>query len=529
MAAAFDAIVIGGGANGLVAAAALGKTGLRVLLLEEREAVGGQGRVVEFAPGFHAVPLGRDAGWLPPAVARGVGLSLDRAEPDAPLSQWVGPGEWLTLWRDPGRAADALRRYSAQDAARWPAFTTRLGKLAGFLEGLYQAPPPDIAATSFGDVFALLALARRLRGLGREDMTEFLRMMPMSVEELVDDWFEGGPVKAGVAAGGVLDLRQGPRSGGTTFVLLHHLTGAPSGAIRGRGFWRGAQGPDAFTRAAEEAARRHHVAVRTSARVARIRVRDDAVEGVALADGEEISAPRVLSTADPARTLLGLVDPVWLDPEFLHAVRQIKFRGATATVLYALDGLPGIAGLEGTDALAGVLTLTPSVAALERAADAAKYGDMSERPHVELTIPTRHLPELAPAGKHVLQARAQWVPYRLRDEAAWDRARQDALTDSVTAVIESAIPRFTSRVLHRVALTPRDVEERYGLTEGAVTQGELMLDQILFMRPVAGFARYAMPIRGLYLGGVGTHPGPGVLGGSGWLAAARVRRDIREP
>jgi phytoene dehydrogenase-like protein len=284
-------------------------------------------------------------------------------------------------------------------------------------------------------------------------------------------------------------------------------------------------GPDAFTRAAEDAARRNGVTIRTDAAVARIEVRDDAVTGVVLANGEEISTTRVLSTADPVRTLRGLVDPVWLDPEFLHAVRNIKLRGCTAVVLYALDPLPEIPNLPAEN-WRGVISLSSTVSALERAADAAKYGEVPEQPHVELTVPTERWPErkFAPKGRHVVVARVQYAPYTLRD-GEWNSAKGEALADRVTAVIEAAVPCFSSRILHRVVLSPLDIEQRYGLTEGALTHGELTLDQILFMRPVPGWGRYAMPIRGLYLGGAGTHPGPGVLGGSGWLAAARVLHD----
>jgi phytoene dehydrogenase-like protein len=526
-AASFDVIVIGAGANGLVAAAMLGRSGLRVLLIEARDTVGGQHRVIEFAPGFCAAPFATGTGWIPPAVARTVGLDVaQRVQPDAASSVAIAPGEFLTLWSNVSRAADALRRHSPRDAGQWPAFANRIHKLAGFLSALYQQPATDIDTTSPRELLAMVGLGRKLRGLGRADMTESLRLMPMSIQDLLDDTFESEPLKALIAAGGVRQLRQGPRSGGTTFNLLHYLVGAPLGTMRDSGWWR--SGSDAFIRAAEAAALRVGVVVRTNAAVAHIRVQDDAVTGVVLENGEEIGAPRVVSTADPARTLLGLLDPVWLDPEFMHAVRNIKFRGATTTVLYALDGSPDVAGLA-PEMLNGVLSLTPNLSALERAADAAKYGAASEQPHVELSLQTARWPDgrLAPGGKHVLVATAQWSPYHLRDGAAWDGSTRDAFADRIGAVIEAVLPGFGARVLHRVTLTPRDVEQMYGVTEGALTQGEMMLDQILFMRPVPGWGRRAMPIRGLYLGGAGTHPGPGVLGGAGWLAAERVLVDKR--
>jgi phytoene dehydrogenase-like protein len=347
--------------------------------------------------------------------------------------------------------------------------------------------------------------------------------MPMSIQDLLDDWFESPLVKAAVAAGGVRDIRQGPRSGGTSFVLLHNIVGARFGSVGARPWWR--DGPDAFIGAVADVARANNVTLRTGAEVARILVRDDVVTGIVLANGDEISAPVVVSTADPVRTLLGLVDPVWLDPEFLHAVRNIKLRGCTAVVRFALDRLPDVSGLDdSSSALSGTMSLTPSLDALERAYDAAKYGGVSVEPHVEITAPTTRWPSLAPAGKHVLLARAQYAPYQLRDGAAWDDTRSCELGEAVTRAIDRVMPGFTDAVVHREILSPRDLERSFGVTHGAMTHGEMTLDQFLFMRPVPGWGRYSMPIDGLYLAGSGAHPGPGVLGGAGWLAAKRILR-----
>lgn len=525
-AAEHDVVVIGGGANGLVASAVLAKSGLRTLLLERGEALGGQGRVVEFAPGFRAAPLGLDPGWLPDPIAAALGIQgLRRASADADVAVAVEPGRFLALSRDAARSADAIRPYSESDAAKWPEFVARMRKLAGFLEALYLAPAPDISASTPGELLPLLGLARKFRGLGRRDSIEFLRTMPLSVWELLDDWFESAPLKAAVATAGIQEHRHGPRAGGTGFVLLHHLTGAAPGAIRSRTPWQ--DGPEAFTRAAEGAARAAGVAVRTGARVQRIEIREYAVATVVLEGGEAIATRAVLSTASPAATLLDWLDPVWLDPEFLHAAANIRYRGCAAFVAYALERLPDLPGLSGPEAMAGMVSLTPNIPALERASDAAKYGTISERPHVEFTVPTLVSPALAPEGKHVLVARAQYAPYRLRDGAAWDASRRDALAKTVTLAIEAMSPCFSSRILHQAAWSPLDLEERFGLREGATSQGELGLDQILFMRPVAGWGGHRTPIAGLYLGGAGSHPGPGVLGGAGWLAAQRMLRDRR--
>jgi phytoene dehydrogenase-like protein len=412
---------------------------------------------------------------------------------------------------------DVIRKYSTRDASRWGPFVQRIGKLAAFLGQLYQLPAPDIDTTAFGDVVSMLGVGRKFRALGRADMTELLRVMPMSIQDLLDDEFESDSLKAAVGAGGVRDIRQGPKSGGTTFVLLHHLIGAQAGSVRARPWLR--DGPDVLIDSVETVARRHGAVIRVAARVMKIAVKDDAVSGVLLADGEEVAAPIVISTADPTQTLVGMIDPVWLDPEILHAVRNIKYRGCTAFALYALEALPGASprGL-GADELASVVSLTPSLRDLERAYDAAKYGGVSEKPHVEINVPTLRWPTLARNGKHVLAARVQYVPYELSN-GEWNEDRSRALGDAVTKVIARALPGFESLVRYQVTLTPKDLEARFGVTDGALTHGELTLDQILFMRPIAGYGRHAMPIDGLYLGGRGAHPGPGILGGAGWLAA----------
>lgn len=525
MAKTLDAIVIGAGSNGLAAATTLGKAGRRVLVLDSADSAGGVSRTIEFDPGFHAAPLGLDSGWLPPAVARGMGMGIgDLADTEPSVGITIAPGgtEPLALSCDPRTAADRIRRLSPRDAGRWPDFVARLRALAGFLEALYQLPPPDLdASLSFGELAPLLGLGRKFRSLGRDDMTELLRVLPMSVQDLADEWFENETLKAAIAASGVRDIRQGPRSGGTSFVLLHHLVGAPPGSVRARGWWR--DGPDAFSVTAEALARKANVAIRPNASVEQILVKDDAVTGVALANGDEISAPIVISTADPVSTLLHMVDPIWLDPEFLHAVRQIKLRGCTAFVMYALDCVPEVTGLpDPMAALASMVTLTPTTEALERSYDAAKYGQVSEHPHIEFTVPSLRWPRLAPSGKHVLVARAQYAPYRLAGGATWDAARSSVLADCVTLGLSRVIPKLAESVIARTVMTPLDLERTFGLAEGAVTQGEMTLDQILFMRPVAGWGRHAMPIDGLYLGGAGAHPGPAILGGPGWLAAKRA-------
>ena len=513
----YDAVVIGAGPNGLTAAATLAKGDQKVLVLESASEIGGHTRTIEFAPGFRA-PLYDDCGWVPPNVEKAMGLGADllrRVAPTMSMSAFAPDGEHLSLPVSPDAAAAEIRPYGERDAARWPSFVERMHKFSTILGALYQLIPPDIDKPLV-ELLPLLAVGRKLRGLGRVDMTEFLRVMPMSIQDLLDDTFASELLKAALASAALRDLRQGPRSGGTTFNLLHYMVGAPMGAVRGRQWFP--EGPDAFSRAAAAMALARGVEIRPNTHVERIRVRDGAVAGV-VAGGEEIDARIVISSADPKHTLQYLIEPEWLDPEFLLAVRNVKSRGATAVVMYAMD-----ADVEdAARTLATAVTLTPTTVALEKAADAAKYGEVSAEPHVEIFVPSLRWPSLAPGGEHVLVARAQFAPYELQ-EGAWDKDRACALKDKVTAAVARVIPGFEDAILHRAILTPVDIEERFGVTHGALTQGEMTLDQILFMRPVPGWGRYAMPIDGLYLGGAGAHPGPGILGGAGYLAARAALR-----
>ena len=508
----YDAIVIGAGPNGLTAARVLAKRRRRVLVVESADAIGGHTRSIEFAPGFRS-PLSEDTGWVPPAVASLFALDKLQKAGGAVSTTVIGPDR-QTLHlpaRVPG-AVERIAQFSQRDADRWPAFVERLQKFASMLEVLYQVVPPDIDAEGPRELIPIVGLGRRLRAMGRADMVEFLCVMPMSIQDLLDDTFENDLVKAAVAAAAVRDLRQGPRSGGTTFNLLHYMVGAAPGSIRGRPWYLAA--PDAFAAHAAEGLKKRKADVMTGAHVSRILIANDEVTGVLLSSGEEVEAPLVVSTADPKRTLLDMIDPVWLDPELVLAVRNIRMHGSTAFVFYAVERAVDDAAKSFTASV----SLTPSTAGLERAADAAKYGQVAAEPHVEIFSPTLRWPQLAPDFKHVVTARVHFAPYSLRD-GEWDAKRCDALEKKVTAMIARVAPTFEQTIIHRAVLSPRDVEERFGVTDGALTHGELMLDQMLFMRPVAGWGRYYMPVRGLYLGGAGAHPGPGVLGGAGYLAA----------
>ena len=513
MSRTFDALVIGSEPDALVAAISLARAGSKVLLVESDGELGGTYREIEFAPGFRAAPLFPDLGHLDPEALRAIGYTPAAEPASDPTLIVLGESAPLLLRPSVSDTAEGLKRFSDRDAARWPQFTQRVHALAGFLGELYRLPPPRIDADRAGEFVSLAGLGRKFRRLGTQGMIELLRALPMSAADWFDDEFESTLLKGALAALAVGDLCQGAMSGGTAFTFLHRHVGAAPGVIGERLRIKG--GAAALVRTLAELARSAGVVIETGVAVRELVVRDGRVVGAQLASGEEVGCRAAISGLDPYRSLLGLVDAGHFDPEFIRAVRNIRFRGVTSTILLALDGLPAIPRLFAPPT--GAVLMAPSLGYVERAYDATKYGRASDEPVIELRFPSVAQPELAPAGRHVAVLRVQYTPYHLRDED-WNRQR-DAMADRALATVERHLSGFSARILGRTVLTPLDIETRFGVREGAVSQGELMLDQILFMRPVAGASRYATPIAGLYLCGPGTHPGPGIIGASGRLAA----------
>jgi phytoene dehydrogenase-like protein len=410
-------------------------------------------------------------GWVPPKVLRALrleGLKLDWPEPwvAVPLSG----GARLELWRDMARSVESIRKLSAKDATRWPEFCKRMARLARFLESLYAAPPPDPLSVGF---------ALHARRLGAQGLEDLLRILPMPVAELLDDWFEADALKGALGAAGVLHLLQGPRSGGTAFRLLHHHVGCPPGVFR-----------PPRSNILDLLRRLPRVELQHT-RVQRIAVRGGAVAGVVLDDGRELPASMVVSTADPRRSLLELVEPGWLDPELARALRHVRRRGVAARLGVQLDRAPGF----------GALALAPSLDYLERAYDDAKHGRLSQQPYVEARCDEQHR----------LDVHIQYVPYGA------DCAR---LSDTVIALLAEhwgdAVPREGQ------LLSPRELEASEGWPEGQPHHAELSLDQALWMRPLPELARYRTPIEGLWLCGPAMHPGAGIAGAAGFNCAREI-------
>lgn len=530
MAAIRDAVIIGGGHNGLVTAFYLARAGLKPLVLERRPTLGGAATTEEFFPGFRCPALAHSAGPLLPAVARDMQLErhgLVWIEPRTALFSPSPDGRALVVSTDTSETARNIGALSQRDAEKYIEFAALLDRYSSLVARLVSMTPPDIEKPSKEELWGLLGAGRQLRGLGKKDMMRLIRYAPMAVADFAAEFFETELLRAAVAARGVFGAAMGPWSAGTTAQLL--LRAAADAHPTGRlVFPRGGMGvlADAMAAAAIAAG----AEIRTAAAVERIIVKDGIATGVALASGEEISARAVISNADPRRTFLQLVDPVHLEPGFVVKLRHFRGAGVVAKVNLALDGMPSFTaakniGGDATHVLAGRIVIAPEIDYIERAFDASKYGDFSPHPYLDAAIPSLSDASLAPAGKHVMSVCMQFAPYKLRS-GDWSGAKE-ALADTVVKTLAEYAPDLPQRVVARQVITPADLEETYGLTGGHIFHGELALDQIFTMRPILGWARYRAPIQGLYLCGNGTHPGNGLTGASGANAAREIGKDLK--
>lgn len=527
----YDAIIIGAGHNGLVTAAYLGKAGKKALVVEKRPIVGGIAATEEIFPGFKYLTCAHLAGSFSPAIIADLDLKKHGLEilPLDPLLFAPSPdGNSLLIPRDLTRAGEEIGRHSRNDASKYPLFCSRLKNLSGFLQHLYGLKLPDKATPGSFNPAELLKTAWKFHGLGAKEGYEFLRVLPMSIADLLREWFENDLLKAGLAASGIFGSFVGPRQQGTAFNFLHHQMGESNGALRTAGFVRGGIGQLAYALA--RSAQENRAEIRISSHVVRITMKNGVAGGVVLETGEEIQAHSVISNADAKRTLLNLAEPTYLDPRFLLQVKNIRARGTMAKINLALNDLPKFKGTndhQGPESLGGVIHIGPSIDYLEQASDDAKYGRFSTQSFLEITIPTITDSSLAPVGKHVMSVWMQSAPYALRG-TDW-RQQREALGDAVVNLIDGYAPGFKNLILHRQVLTPLDLEEHYSLTGGHLYHAEMALDQIFFMRPVPGWSRYHTPIENLYLCGSGTHPGGGITGLPGYYAAKAILKSRRKP
>jgi phytoene dehydrogenase-like protein len=518
----YDAVVIGGGHNGLTAAAYLARAGLRTLVLERRHVLGGAAVTEEVFPGFRFSVASYVVSLLRPEIIRELDLPRHGLE-ILPLDGTFTPLDDDYLWRvnDHWSTMREIRRWSRTDAEAYEEYGQLMVDMARFIKPILSIVPPDPARTDPRQWLPVARLARRFTKLPERHQATFVQLMTMSAVDFLDQWFETDPLKATMAASGIIGTFQGVRSPGTAYVLLHHYMGEIDGAFRAWGIPRGGTG--GISAAIASAAQEAGAEIRTETPVATITTKGDSVTGVVTSSGEEIEAKAVLSSVDAKLTFLGLLPEGTLDPEFEAEVRRYKFRGSSGKVNLALDGLPNFTSLPGTgEHLRGAISFSPSVEYMERAYDDAKYGSFSRRPYIDMIIPTLVDPSMAPAGKHVMSCFVQYAPYNLAD-GNWDEQRE-AFGDAVIDTIAERAPNIRDVILHRQVLTPLDLERDFGLSEGNIFQGELSLEQLFFNRPVSGWARYRTPLRDLWLCGSATHPGGGIMGAPGRIAALELLR-----
>ncbi len=528
MANRYDAVVIGAGHNGLVAAAYLARAGKRVLVLERRERVGGAAASDEVFPGFTFSVFSYVVSLLRPEIIRDLDLPrhglhiLPLESTLTPLAPGGKRGDYLAQWGDHDHSRRELARHSLRDAEAYDEFGRLMHLMARAVKPLLAMAPPDPASFDPSELLSLARLAGHFRGLGEKSFHELHRLLTMSSADYLDAWFETEALKATKSASGIIGTLAGPRSPGTAYVLLHHYMGEIDGVFRAWGFARGGNG--SVSEAIASAARSFGARIRTEAPVAQVLVRGERATGVVLEDGEEIEAAQVISGADPRRTFLGLVGEKHLPDEFAESIRRFRFRGTSAKVNLALSEAPDFTCLPGPGPhLRGAISISPSVEYIERAYDEGKYGRFSQRPYMDIILPSMIDPSMAPPGRHVMSIFAQYAPYDL--QGGWTDERREAFGDAVVDTLSEYAPNLKPAILHRQVITPSDIERLVGLSQGNIFQGELTLQQMFFLRPAPQWARYRTPIRGLYQCGSGTHPGGGVMGASGRLAAQAALAD----
>jgi phytoene dehydrogenase-like protein len=526
----FDAIVVGGGHNGLTAAAYLARGGLSTLVLERREIVGGCCVTEEIAPGCRVSTTSYIASMLRPEVIRDLRLGQHglRMVPCDPSLQVPFPdGSVVPWWAQRERAAAEFSKISVKDAQTFLRVDQQLKTLASYLQPFFLEPPPNPGTDSIAGWTDLLRVGKRFRKISSRQIADLISFLTGSLGEFLDRNYESEKIKTLFLANNVYGKHGGPYQQGSAIGLLFHLLSG--GEHEQQGFYGHViGGMGAITQAMAAAAKRFGVDIRTNSPVAQIDVRGGKLHGVVLEDGTELRSRIVLSNADPKRTFLKLVASSELPNEFVQAIRGIKMDGPCAKVNFVLSEEPRFIGtpLNAPPLERSLYTLVRSLEFAERCYDIAKFGDIPEELWVDCVVASNADSTLAPAGRHILTCFVQYVSYRLKT-GDWDSNRE-LLGDRVVKKISEYAPNVPNAVVARQVLTPLDLERMYGLTEGNIFHGELNLEQLFFMRPVAGWSQYRTPITGLYLCGAGAHPGGGVTGAPGHNAAKQALRDWKK-
>jgi phytoene dehydrogenase-like protein len=520
----YDAIVIGGGHNGLVNGAYLAKAGLRTLILERRNIVGGAAITEELRPGFWFTSFSYALSLLRPDIVQDLELTkygfmpLLMPSTFAPMEN----GDYLLMGQDRGENIQEIARHSKHDADAYDAFEHDILKVLRIIKPLLDQVPPDIFSSDPEELLALASLGRRFRDLEPRVLHDAVRLLTGSAADFLDDYFESDILKGWLASASIIGTKVGPYSQGSGLVLLFHMLGEHDGVFGTWAFHK--KGNGGFTQVLARAAQAFGAEILLESEVANVITKNGRATGVALADGSEYDADVVVSAIDPRRTFLELVDPVELPTDLVEAIRRFRFQGTSSKVNFALDGLPKYPALgDRGDQYRGFTNIGPTMEYLEHAFDDAKYGWYSQKPYLDCAIQSTIDPDMAPPGKHVMSCFVQYTPYKLRD-SDWDTEREN-LGDTVQRTLESFFPGFGDLVLQREIRTPLDIERIVGLSEGNIFAGEFLAPQMFFFRPAPGWSQYRTPIDGYYQCGSGTHPGGCVMGAPGKLAAGQILKD----
>ncbi len=528
MSASYDLIVIGGGHNGLVTAAYLARAGIKVLVLERREVLGGACVTEELWPGFKVSTAAYVNSLLRPEIIRDLDLKRHgfKMLPRNPSSFTPFPdGRSLMLGPNKAMTHREVSKFSARDADALPKYEQMLERVAAFIEPTLTQTPPNPWSFRPGNLMQLAKLGLGFAKLGT-DGQKAIEILTGAATPILDRWFESEQLKVTLATDAIIGAMASPSMPGTAYVLFHHVMGECDGVRGVWGYVRGGMGgiSNAIAAAALEAG----AEIRTSSEVTRILVKGGQAAGVVLKDGAEISARRVASGADANVTFLKLLQGTDLPPDFLQAVRNIDYSSASLKINISLSELPDFKALPGSEPglqHRGTIHISPTMEYIERAYDNAKYGCPSEYPIIEATIPSVLDDTLAPPGKHVMSMFTQYFPYKLAPGLSLQDEKEKYAERCFDLMNEYA-PNFRRSVIGRQVLAPTDLEKRFGLTGGNIMQGTMSLSSLSFMRPVPGYADYRTPIRGLYMCGAATHPGGGVMGACGYNAAREILRDI---
>ncbi len=524
----YDAILIGGGHNALTCAAYLAKAGKKVVVLERRHLVGGATITEEIHPGFHFSACSYVVSLLRPWIVRDLNLPKHGYEV-IPLEETFTPfpdGRYLLRDADPERTRRAIAQFSQRDAEIYPMFGQAMSELGRQVKPIIDQPPPDPSSFDPRELFKLLGLGKTITQKGDDWTAAHVKMLTMSAVDFLSEWFESEHLIAPMSVSGIIGTFLGIRSPGTAYVLLHHYMGEIDGAFRAWGLPRGGTG--AVAEAIASSARSFGAEIRTEAAVEHVILDGDRATGVVLENGDQLHADTVISGCDPHRTFFGFVGEQNLDSEFTTQIKRFKMRGSSGKVNLALDALPEFTCKPGVGRhLYGDITIAPDIDTLERAYDDAKYGEFSKKPFMDIVIPSLNDPSVAPPGKHTMSMFVQYAPYKLKNGPQdWENLRE-AFGDAVIDHLAEYAPNIKDIILHRHVLTPWDLEQTYGLTEGNIFHGELSLEQLAFLRPAPGWARYRTPIRNLWMCASGTHPGGGIMGSPGAMCAFAVLGEER--